>query len=141
VTVPPPAPGPLGQGDGLPDLRDRLDPPAAAALLHGAADHLERLRAAVPDGRWSQRGLLASRPEIVAEYPSGNTEHVAEARSRTARWIVTMSPTLAAPLVAWLRTTAQELDRPGSATTASTSAAVGFAWALLERGAEAGPSS
>ena len=109
--------------------------PSAPALLRRAADHLEELRVAVPDGQWSRRGLLASRPEIVAEDPDGNTEHVAEARSRTALWIVTMSPSLAAPLVAWLRATAQELDRPGAATTASTRAAVEFAGALLERGA------
>lgn len=118
-----------------------VDVVAGAALLRRAADHLDGLRAAVPDGRWSARGLLASRPEIVAEDPAGTTEHVAEARSRTARWILTMSPDLAVPLAAWLRTTAQELDRSGAATE-STAAAVDLATVLLERsGPAAGPSS
>ncbi|MDT7742331.1 MAG: hypothetical protein QOE59_1409 [Actinomycetota bacterium] len=136
MTGPPPSYAGLGHGDDPPDA------PAGAALLRRAADHLERLRAVVPDGRWSPRGLLASRPEIVAEDPVGNTEHVAEARSRTAQWILTMSPDLATPLVVWLRTTAQELDRPAAATTESTSAAEAFARTLLERDARtAGPSS
>jgi hypothetical protein len=131
VTGPPPCPGPVEQGEEVPDA------PAAAALLRRAAHHLERLRAAVPDGRWSARGLLATRPEIVAEDPAGNTEHVAEARSRTARWILTMSPDLAAPLVDWLRVTAAELDQHGSVSTPSTSAAVVLAEVVLERGTPA----
>ena len=52
-------------------------------------------------------GLLASRPEVVAEFPGGGTEHVAEARARTAEWIRSLSPALAAPLATWLRAAAQ----------------------------------
>jgi len=105
----------------------------AAALLRRAAEHVERLSAVVPDGSWSARGLLASRPEIVAEDAAGNTEHVAEARARSARWIVTMSPALAPPLVAWLRATAADLDRGGSRPgSPTTTAAVALARTLLD---------
>jgi hypothetical protein len=53
------------------------------------------------------RGLLASRPEVVAELAGGTTEHVAEARARTAEWIRTLSPALAGPLAGWLRAAAR----------------------------------
>jgi hypothetical protein len=55
---------------------------------------------------WRAAGLLASRPEVVAELPDGSTQHVAEARAGTAEWIRTLSPALAAPLAAWLRAAA-----------------------------------
>lgn len=68
-----------------------------------AADRLEALAARTTGGHWQLRGLLATRPEVVAELPDGRTQHVAEARAGTADWLVTMSPAVAAPLVAWLR--------------------------------------
>ena len=105
--------------------------PPTPALLRRAAEHLERLQSTVPDGQWRRRGLLASRPEVVAVDAWGNTEHVAEARARTAPWIVTMSPALAPPLVAWLRAAARDLDAPGVAATESASAAGALARALL----------
>jgi hypothetical protein len=74
-----------------------------AAVLHAAADRLESLAARTTAGSWQLTGLLASRPEVVARFGDGSTEHVAEARARTGEWIATLSPALAAPLVAWLR--------------------------------------
>ena len=80
----------------------------ARELLHAAADRLDALAARTPGGTWRTAGLLASRPEVVAHLPGGGTEHVAEARARTAGWIVAVSPAVAAPLAAWLRATADE---------------------------------
>jgi hypothetical protein len=77
-----------------------------AELLRAAADRLEALAARTPAGTWTLRGLLASRPEVVAVGPGGAGEHVAEARARTAEWITTLSPALAGPLAAWLRAAA-----------------------------------
>ncbi len=75
----------------------------SAADRRRAADLLEELAARTTPGRWTVRGLLASRPEVVAELPDGGTQHVAEARAATAGWIATLTPALAAPLAAWLR--------------------------------------
>ncbi|MEJ2871972.1 hypothetical protein WCD74_29730 [Actinomycetospora sp. OC33-EN08] len=83
---------------------------STAETLRRAADRLERLAARAPQGQWSARGLLASRPEVVATDADGHSEHVAEARAGTAPWIVATAPAIAAPLVAWLRATA---DEPG----------------------------
>jgi hypothetical protein len=68
-----------------------------------AADLLEELAARTTPGRWTTRGLLATRPEVVAQLPDGGTQHVAEARAGTAGWISTLSPALAGPIAAWLR--------------------------------------
>jgi hypothetical protein len=76
------------------------------ALLRAAADRLETLAARTPRGTWEVTGLLASRPEVVARFPDGSTEHVAEARARTAAWITATSPAVAAPLAGWLRAAA-----------------------------------
>ena len=75
---------------------------SAAADRRRAADLLEELAARTTPGRWTIRGLLATRPEVVAQLPDG-TQHVAEARAGTAGWISTLSPALAGPLAAWLR--------------------------------------
>ena len=75
------------------------------ALL-AAAERLESLAARTTAGDWRTGGLLASRPEIVAHSPEGGTEHVAEARARTAAWITALSPVIAGPLVSWLRAAA-----------------------------------
>jgi hypothetical protein len=40
---------------------------------------------------------------VVAHRRDGGTEHVAEARERTAPWIVALSPAVAGPLVTLLR--------------------------------------
>ncbi len=77
-----------------------------ARELLRAADLLDAVVARTTGGTWRTAGLLASRPEVVAHLPDGGTEHVAEARARTARWIVTVGPALAAPLAAWLRSAA-----------------------------------
>ncbi|MCZ2848925.1 hypothetical protein [Modestobacter sp. VKM Ac-2978] len=82
-----------------------MDDPDVAVLL-AAADHLDALAARTTGGSWTVGGLLASRPEVVARSADGSTEHVAEARARTAEWIVTLSPAVAGPLVAWLRSAA-----------------------------------
>jgi hypothetical protein len=74
-----------------------------AFLLLEAARRLEELASRTTPGDWRLSGLLASRPEVVAHQPDGSTEHVAEARQRTAAWIVVMSPALAGPLAAVLR--------------------------------------
>jgi hypothetical protein len=57
--------------------------------------------------------LLASRPEVIADR-SGETEHVAEARSRSARWIVTMQPAVAPHLAGWLRAEADRCAAPAA---------------------------
>ena len=74
--------------------------------LLAAADRLEASAARTTGGDWRLGGLLATRPEVVAHAPDGNTEHVAEARARTGAWIAALSPDLAAPLAAWLRAAA-----------------------------------
>jgi hypothetical protein len=76
-------------------------------LLLTAADRLEELAARTTGGSWTVRGLLASRPEVVAVDGDGGSEHVAEARARTAEWIRTLSPAVAGPLVGWLRAAAR----------------------------------
>jgi hypothetical protein len=110
---------------------DVVDPEATAALLRRAADELDRLRRQVPPGRWSTRGLLASRPEIVAEDDAGHTEHVADARHRSAGWLVAMAPTVASPLIAWLRETADALEHPELGVAMSVAAAATFASEVL----------
>jgi hypothetical protein len=77
-----------------------------ADLLREAADRLQRLAARSTRGDWRTTGLLASRPEVVAVRPDGGTEHVAEARAASAAWITALSPAVAGPLGAWLRTEA-----------------------------------
>jgi hypothetical protein len=73
------------------------------ALIRSVADRLEALAARTTGGDWRTSGLLASRPEVVAHHGDGGTEHVAEARERTAPWIVALSPAVAGPLVTLLR--------------------------------------
>ena len=96
-----------------------------AQQLTAAAERLERLAARTTAGNWRTAGLLATRPEVVAHHPDGGTEHVAEARARTAEWITALSPAVAAPLAAWLRSaaSAEPVD----------DAALRLAWTLLQR--------
>jgi hypothetical protein len=81
-------------------------------LLHAAADRLEQLAARTTGGVWTAAGLLATRPEVVARFPDGSTEHVAEARAATAGWIVAVHPGLAGPLAGWLRAAATGARSP-----------------------------
>ena len=92
-----PGPGTLDTGRVDPDVR----------LLLAAADRLEELAARTTAGSWTVRGLLASRPEVVAVHVDGGSQHVAEARARTAEWIRTLSPAVAGPLAGWLRAAAR----------------------------------
>lgn len=78
-----------------------------AQLLRDAADRLEDLARRTTAGDWCISGLLASRPEVIASFPGGGAQHVAEARSGTAAWIAALSPALAGPLAAWLRAAAR----------------------------------
>jgi hypothetical protein len=118
---------------------DEGKPAAAAAVLRRAADELGRLRELVPSGRWSARGLLATRPEIVAENTAGHSEHVADARRRSAEWILAMAPAVASPLIAWLRETADALEQPELGLPTSTAAAAELASHLLDRVDVSGP--
>jgi hypothetical protein len=86
---------------------DAAGPPDAAELLRTAAQRLESLAGRTTSGDWRTGGLLASRPEVVAHLPEGRTEHVAEARARTAAWITAVSPAVAPALAAWLRSAAE----------------------------------
>jgi hypothetical protein len=95
----------------------------AARLLRNTADRVDQLAARSTAGDWRLAGLLASRPEVVAHRPDGSTEHVAEGRSGSAHWIAALSPTVAGPLAAWLRSAASE----------PSAEAVTFAKALLGR--------
>jgi hypothetical protein len=94
-------------------------------LLRTAADRLDVLAARTTAGDWRTGGLLATRPEVVAHLADGATEHVAEARARTAAWIAALSPAVAAPLSAWLRSAA--------GTEPVDDAAVALARTLLDR--------
>jgi hypothetical protein len=76
------------------------------AVLQAAADRLESLAARTTGGRWELAGLLASRPEVLARFPDGTAEHVAEARQHTGGWIATLSPAVGPPLAGWLRAAA-----------------------------------
>jgi hypothetical protein len=97
-----------------------------AILLLEAARRLEEMAARSTPGDWRLGGaLLVTRPEVIAHQPDGSTEHVAEARRRSAPWISAMSPAIAAPLAAVLRKAAA--DPPHEATLA-------LAKVLLERG-------
>jgi hypothetical protein len=87
-------------------------------VLLSAADRLEALAARTTAGSWEVRGLLATRPEVVAAFPDGRTEHVAEARARTAEWIRTLSPAVADPLAAWLRAAARTPADPAALAVA-----------------------
>ena len=89
-----------------------------AELLRAVATRLEDLAARTTAGDWRIGGLLATRPEVVAHRPDGGTEHVAEARARTAEWIRSLSPALAAPLAAWLRAAAQAPVEPAALAVA-----------------------
>ena len=62
---------------------------------------------------------------MIAHFPDGSTEHVAEARAGTGAWIATISPALAAPLTSWLRAAARHAP--------VDPAAEAFARALLAR--------
>ncbi|WP_040339781.1 hypothetical protein [Candidatus Blastococcus massiliensis] len=75
-------------------------------VLRDVADRLELLAARATPGEWRLGGLLASRPEVIAHGPDGGTEHVAEARAASGVWIAALSPALAGPLAAWLRSAA-----------------------------------
>jgi hypothetical protein len=98
--------------------------PDPADLLRTAADRLEALAARSTPGDWRLAGLLATRPEVVAHAPDGGTEHVAEARAGSAAWITALSPAIAAPLAAWLRSAAE---------TAPSAEALAFARTVLHR--------
>jgi hypothetical protein len=75
-------------------------------LLRSVAARLTAAAARSTAGDWQVGGLLASRPEVVAHRPDGGTEHVAEARATSARWIAGLSPAVAVPLADWLRAAA-----------------------------------
>ena len=92
--------------------------------LREAAYRLERLAARTTAGDWRLGGLLASRPEVIAHRPDGGTEHIAEARAQTGAWITALSPAVAAPLAAWLRSAAEGAPDP---------AALALADVLLDR--------
>lgn len=103
--------------------------------LLAAADLLDQLAACTTGGRWEVGGLLASRPEVIARYEDGTTQHVADARADTAHWITTLSPATAPHLVRWLRATAAGAD----ATAAD--AALAFADAVLTLARPSSPDS
>ena len=105
--------------------------PPDPLVLRRAARELEELRGRTPGGTWETTGLLASRPEVVARYDDGSTEHVAEARARTAPWNVGLSPAVVEPLPAWLRATADALEA-GRLPADAASDAARFAVALLD---------
>ena len=93
-----------------------MDP---TTLLHAAADRLDALATRTTAGDWRIGGLLASRPEVIAHAADGGTEHVAEARARTAEWIAALSPAVAPALVAWLRAAAEQQPvQPAALTVA-----------------------
>jgi hypothetical protein len=95
------------------------------ADVRAAAERLEALAGRTTGGTWRLKGLLATRPEVVAVGPDGGTEHVAEARAGTGAWITAFSPAVAPPLAALLRAVAD--GEPAD------DAAAALARVLLER--------
>jgi hypothetical protein len=83
-----------------------VDPVNPDDLLLTTAERLEALAVRTTPGDWRPAGLLATRPEVLAHSSDGSTEHVAEARAGTAAWITALSPAVAAPLAALLRSLA-----------------------------------
>ena len=81
-----------------------------STILLSAATLVTDTAARATAGDWRIGGLLASRPEVVAHRPDGSTEHVAEARAASARWIAGLSPAVAVPLAGWLRAAAERAD-------------------------------
>ena len=81
-----------------------------ARTLRTAATRLTELAARTTPGDWRVGGLLASRPEVLAVDADGGSEHVAEARARTAAWIAALSPAVAEPLAGWLAAAAAAED-------------------------------
>src|SRR4051794_24549024 len=79
-----------------------------AALLRTAAERLTDLAVRSTAGDWRGGGPPARRPAGVAHLPPGGTEHVAEARAASVRWIAGLSPAVAVPLADWLRAAADE---------------------------------
>ena len=94
-----------------------------ATILRSAAARLAETATRATAGDWRISGLLASRPEVIAHRPDGGTEHVAEARAASARWIAGLSPAVAVPLADWLLAAADTPAEP----------AVRLARLLLER--------
>jgi hypothetical protein len=82
-----------------------------STILLSAATLVTDTAARATAGDWRIGGLLASRPEVVAHRPDGSTEHVAEARAASARWIAGLSPAVAVPLADWLLAEADAADR------------------------------
>jgi hypothetical protein len=83
-----------------------------AMILRAAAERLTDVAARSTTGNWRIGGLLASRPDVIAHRPDGGTEHVAEARAASARWIAGLSPAVADPLADWLRAEAEAPSEP-----------------------------
>jgi hypothetical protein len=108
------------------------DPESDGEPLRRAAHRLEALRDRTPGGEWEVAGLLATRPEVVTRFDDGTSEHIADARARTASWIIAFAPAAAEPLLDWLRTTADGLDS-GEVSGESAAAAARFAAMVLER--------
>ncbi|MCD2195201.1 hypothetical protein LQ327_17680 [Actinomycetospora endophytica] len=109
----------------------RREPLDAGDRLRAAADRLEALRDRTPGGEWETAGLLASRPEVIARYDDGTTEHVADTRARTASWISGLSPRVVEPLITWLRVSADAADE-ARLPPETTAAALTFAAAVIE---------
>src|SRR4051794_41954246 len=66
--------------------------------LLAAAERLELLATRTTRGDWRLRGLLATRPEVIASAADGGTQHVADARERTGGGIAALPPHLPPPL-------------------------------------------
>ncbi len=99
-------------------------------LLRAAADALEDLAAHTTAGRWTVHGPSATRPDVIAHYADGTTEVAANARTRTAHWISTMSPAVAPHLARWLRYAA---DQGAGLDTRIAASALGLAAEILAK--------
>lgn len=100
-----------------------------SALLERAAALIEHIADEAPPPPWREHGLDGA---IHAKDPSTGGHEVVASRTRwgASRWIETMSPAVAAPLVNWLRDTADDL-RVGPAQTSSEDYALKFAQLIL----------
>jgi hypothetical protein len=99
--------------------RQRVTSTDDSALLRAAAARLTEVATRSTPGDWRLGGLLASRPDVVAHRPDGGTEHVAEARAASARWIAGLSPAVAVPLADWLLAVADREPPDGPAVRLS----------------------
>jgi hypothetical protein len=117
-------------------------PESPSALLERAATTLERLAEDAPQAPWRQAGdgdLLGYGPVPIVYTEYGDVD--VQWAPGMVPWVRTMSPSVASPLVEWLRTTARFMHFESGAVSSMDklphflakkyAGAIGFAKAVL----------